>query len=275
MPIPYNFAVPSWVFAGDIAENVHFLHDKVAEIALLCFEPSLPDITRIHDTKCTWHLHLPSVVPHDFFCTQKNTVATDIRWENPWDLAKDNNDIRFFAKICVDIFTHCAKLEPWTAVLHCPPTTNFHTSVENKLRVFLDTWKQNSSIEAICIENVQNANPMDFRETFKTYPQLGICLDIAHAIAYNQTSFLDDVLMQRVVLMHWSAPHARGTTDKAELGRDRHLSLEHLLDYQALCVKALQKVPESVKHVLEIFSWEEIEESAPIFYTFQQLASKS
>ena len=194
MHYPLPIASPSWVLSGDIKDNVLFLDNKVMEIELLCFEPSLPNIADFPNTHATWHIHLPSSVPVDFFLMKKkyenfpSLHEEDVQYENPWLLAKNLEDIDFYAYCCVRIFEHCKILKPWAAVLHLPP---IHApQAKEKLIEFIEYWQYHLPLNTLTLENVRDATHQNYQKILcqENYKDLRLCLDVAHAIKIGRAS---------------------------------------------------------------------------------------
>lgn len=261
-----SFAVPSYVIPADTKENIVFLRDKVQEIALLCFEPSLPELADLHPFCGRWHIHLPYLVPCGFYKQGANldeaaAYGTDTRWEDCWKYAQSAADIEILAKTCIQIVKHCELLAPHACVMHLPNKDITHA--ETWLDCFLQTWKKELPLNLLCLENVRNTSYFDYEA-----PLLGtdcsLCFDMAHALTYKQTACLDShAFMQKVRVVHWSAPFAENAP---EYGKDRHLNLNHLKNHKDYCIKVLKSTPRNATHVLELFSWEEIEKSKPFFF---------
>ncbi len=267
---PYSFAVPSWVFPADAKENIIFLNNKVEEVELLCFEPSLPSIADFPDTNLTWHLHLPSVVPVDFF--QQKEKYSDLsplhegntQWGNPWILAQSLEDIDFYAYACVAIFEHCKKLAPWLAVVHLPPIHALYA--QEKLVEFMEYWKQSLPLNLLAFENVRNAAHQDYKDIFcqTNYKDLYLCLDVAHAITFEQKSVLQHAdIINKVRLVHWSAPYPSGKDECKN--KDMHLALHHLEQESVFCQSVMNQVSKETRHLIEVFDWKEIENSIDFF----------
>ncbi len=71
--------------------------------------------------------------------------------------------------------------------------------------------------------------------------------------------------MEKVKIVHWSAPFEENTQ---QYGKDKHLNLNHLKKHASYCIKTLKSVPQNTTHVLELFSWEEIEKSKQFLFQF-------
>ena len=117
------------------------------------------------------------------------------------------------------------------------------------LEHFLKIWENELPLHLLCLENVKNASYIDFEKTILS-SSCSLCFDAAHALTYEQTNILDhEAYMKRVNVVHWSTPYKNHT------------------DY---CIKVLKNIPPTATHVLELFSWEEIEKSKPFFFQLFQ-----
>ncbi len=298
----YNIAVPSWVLCGTLAENIAFLQNKVKEVELLCFEPSLPDLSEIPQEQkqsLGWHIHLPSFVPHDFF--EKTAPYTNFsvsfdehtKWLNPWYLSDNPQDFTAYAIVCQAIFQHCQELRPWLAVLHLPPTDC--PFAKEKLIVFLESWAKHLPLSLLAFENIDNACFSDYQDILlqPAFHDVKLCLDVAHALAFEQKNIITNKnLMEKVVLAHWSSPYSASELQQRQreehpesdalqgsdsssfkqVGnkknpKDKHLALYHLEIEKDFCSNVMQALAKNTIHVIEVFQWEEIEKSIPFFQT--------
>lgn len=264
-------AVPSYVIPADVQENVRFLAEKhsrseIGEIALLCFEPSLPDTDKIKEFQGTWHIHLPYAVPLDFYenpqkyLTVNPVYSEQTEWKDCWKHAKSAKDTEQFAKACIQIFRHCKDLAPHACVMHLP--NKDIPQAETLLDCFLQTWKKELPLGLLCLENVRNASYFDY-EGLILSTDCSLCFDAAHALTYGQQNCLErNAFMNKVKIVHWSAPF---DAEKPEYGKDRHLGLNHLKKHTDYCIQVVKSTAPHAVHVLEIFSWEEIEKSQAFF----------
>ncbi len=227
-----NWAAPSWVIPGSIAENACFLAGKTPGIALCLFETKsslayasedLPDALACLPLE--WHIHLP----------------LDLPWENG---AKE------VAAICARLLNKTAFLKPVFAVLH-PPGTNarllaqFSACIHFKLPILL--------------ENTSESNILDLGGlAFLHKHGFGFCMDVGHALGYAQKTLTESELPAAAALWHWSAPG----------NADRHLPMNRLdASQMEICVRLAAKARHDARHLLEIFSWQGILASIPIFTT--------
>ncbi len=265
------FACPSCVIPASIKENAAFLNGKVSEIALICFEPSLPNIKDLLPFHGAWHIHLPYLVPHDFYENYAKYAKFSVRyteqtiWKNCWEQAKTLHHIEKFAQTCIAITKHCRALNPKHCVLHLPSFYNPNAVLF--LEHFLKIWENELPLHLLCLENVKNASYIDFGKTILS-SSCSLCFDAAHALTYEQTNILDhEAYMKRVNVVHWSAPYEKNSEQK---GVDKHLNLNNLINHTDYCIKVLKNIPPTATHVLELFSWEEIEKSKPFFFQLFQ-----
>lgn len=261
-----NIALPSYVLPKSTKENIEFLRDKTREIALLCFEPSLPCLSDLESFRGKWHIHLPSYVPEDFYGNYASyeKLADKFNehtvWKDCWRQAENTRDIEIFALSCVQIFRHCESLNPKFGVLHLPHRELPHA--QTFLDCFLSVWQKHFPVSLLCLENVRAAAYEDFEDIINKY-SCPLCFDIAHALTYGQTACLErNDFMRKVKAVHWSAPYEENTEQK---GKDKHLGLYHLKRHKDYCINVLKNVPQNATHVLELFSWEEIEKSLAFF----------
>lgn len=267
MPNTVPFACPSCVLPASVKENIAFLQSKVSEVALTCFEPSLPDIADLLSFHGAWHIHLPYHVPHDFYDNPVKYTNFSAQfseqtiWKNCWEQASNLADIEIFALTCIAIAKHCSILRPKHCVLHLPKSHN--PNAAQFLEYFIKIWEQELPLELLCLENVRNASYFDYEKTILS-SSCSLCFDIAHALTYEQTACLEHkTYMQRVKVVHWSAPYEKNCEQK---GQDKHLNLNNLINHTDYCIKVLKNIPPTATHVLELFSWEEIEKSKPFFF---------
>lgn len=232
------FAAPSCVIPGTVAENARFLADKVTEVGLCFFETQpclaygVKDLPiELQDLKLSWHVHLP----------------VDLPWEAGGRAA---------AAIALALLGKVAYLSPWAAVLHPPHSPH----VELLLRDFALLWREHSP-QLLLLENIDTAPLVNLHGLIQE-ANYGICLDVGHALGYAQHDLLASTsLMQKVALVHWSAPGQR----------DQHLPLTALTPAERDIARstALQ-LPPKTRHVLEIFHWDGVETSAPMLQALLQ-----
>ncbi len=265
-----DFAVPSYVIPKSTKDNIAFLQGKVSEIALSAFEPSLPHIKDLLPFKGKWHIHLPYILPHDFYFHHENYTKENIqytektRWVDAWKLAHTKQDIQKYCLATIKIVQHCQFLNPHLVVLHLP-----NASIPNAkkfLEIFLHTWEKYFPLSMLCLENVRNASHVMFKNLLLE-KNCSLCFDMAHALTYAQTDTLNyPKLMEKVKIIHWSAPFEEHTLQK---GKDKHLGLYHLKEHKKYCNDIITATPNVITNVLELFTWKEIEKSIPFF---QQLS---
>ncbi len=250
-------AAPSCVLRAHIAENANFLAHKVQEVGLYfmqsepCLKYTEKDLPlHLAALPLRWHVHLP----------------VDLPWHKKGSGA---------AKIAFQVLQKALFLRPRYAVLH-PPT---HTSLsvhEQLLEEFAKTWFSLCSVPVL-LENIKHAPLVDLdsklfmdakpcmKQTKKTFGlgRFGVCLDVAHMLAFEQESIAEyPHLLRLVQLVHWSAPCG---------AEDKHLALHHLSnDESAVIQKIIPLLPPTATHILEIFSWEGIEASVDVWKNFME-----
>ena len=71
--------------------------------------------------------------------------------------------------------------------------------------------------------------------------------------------------MDKIALLHWSAPYPATNNTQAIEGKyknkDMHLPLYQLKNEQIFCQHIMDKISAKVTHVIEVFNWQGIEES--------------
>lgn len=233
----FPFAAPSCVVPGTVAENAHFLAGKVAEVGLCFFETQpclaygVEDLPiSLKDLPLSWHVHLP----------------VDL----PWEVGG-----RAAAAVAVVLMAKVAYLSPWAAVLHPPHSPQSPRGGAGALLAdFATLWREYSDVPLL-LENIDTASLVELSGVIEE-ADYGICLDVGHALGYAQGDLLDNAsLLQRVALVHWSAPGQR----------DQHLPLTALTpEERDIALQTARKLPDGARHVLEIFHWSGVEASAPV-----------
>lgn len=228
----HTFAAPSCVIPGTVAENAFFLAGKVAEVGLCFFETQpclaygVEDLPmHLQDLPLTWHVHLP----------------VDMPWEAGGRAA---------AAIALALMGKVAYLQPWAAVLHPP-----HSPLAAQLiKDFSRMWHEHSQAQLL-LENIDTAPLVDLHDCIMQ-AGCGICLDVGHALGYAHNALLDhDSLLQKVALLHWSAPGQR----------DQHLPLSAFSpEERAIVQQLVPRIPATARHMLEIFHWSGVEASVPL-----------
>ncbi len=240
--IPWPIAAPSRVLPGNPAEAARFLAGKVSEVDLCCYftdqcsswgEAELPP--DLAELPVTWHVHLP----------------VDLPWQSGGAAA---------ALAAARIWKKTLYLAPRFGVLHVPQGER----ATALLKDFFTVWKeQELSPTMLLLENVRHA-PLLPQLDLAGREGVGICLDVAHAMSFNQTDSLDSPqLLSMVRLAHWSAPG----------DDDRHLPLDQWSPAQrAVAEKAARLLPPLPAHVLEVFDWQGFAHSWPQLHQLLQLA---
>lgn len=230
---PERLALPSWVIPGTVSENAHFLHGKVREIALCCFE-----IRSCLNYTCTdlppelallnvlWHVHLP----------------LDLDWK------KGASEV---AEQCLALREKVLFLHPHAFILHPPAHCRDPRPL---LETFSKIWHSRKG-ERLFLENSSYFDARLLNQHFMEQHSFSFCLDPAHAIFFAQEDLLNSTLPEKAELLHWNAP----------AGRACHRSLIHLSQVE-LCLfrQIASRLSPHALHVLEIFDWRQILQSIPI-----------
>lgn len=223
------FAVPSWVIPGTIAQNAFFLQNRAKEIGLCFFEWKACLNYDDRDLP-EWLGALP--------CHWHVHMPLDLPW---------NEGAETVAEICERLTAKIINLRPRFMVLH-PPRLFALTLLKN-----FSTCFRNVTEAEILIENISNSTAEWANEEFLSKYGFGFCLDLAHALLNPKPVYFNMASSAR--LAHWSAPGIN----------DAHRPLTELEERQKTLLKELcQRFSPKVTHMLEIFSWPEIEASLPI-----------
>ncbi|MFI3271490.1 MAG: cobamide remodeling phosphodiesterase CbiR [Pseudomonadota bacterium] len=276
-----TYAVPSWVMAGTIYDNAHFILAKnreaqslktgniatkstlhIAEIGLCFFETAsciayteddLP--MALVDLPFTWHVHLPS----------------DLPWSDGGRAA---------ARIALELMDKVAFLGARRAVLH-PPVCCADEAV--LLCDFMSVWVASGRCaEDVHIENIDGHDLLSLWPTIET---LGcrVCLDTGHLLAYRQDALRDFLLgldgvvgnvesedtdfihfasynkaaLARVGMMHLCGVRVNGS--------GRHAPLTVFGPAERAYIAAIcGAVPCDTVMMLELFTWEHVVASWPL-----------
>ncbi len=244
-------AAPSCVLPATVSENAFFLAHKVQEIGICFFEtgPCLAytekDLPQeLSSLPVRWHIHLP----------------VDLPW---------NKGGTSVASIALSIMQKALYLKARYAVLHPPAHASLSTQ-EKLLQDFSKQWYKNTNIPVL-LENINNApltdlNPALFSPSqtqqkktsnIKASAHFGVCLDLAHMLAFKQHELaINAQLLSLVQLIHISAPD----------GADKHKDLSYLTPSEIDSIKKiLPMLPKNATHMLEIFQWEGIATSYPLW----------
>lgn len=230
-----RFAAPSFVMPGTVAENARFLSGRAAEVGLCLFETRAcleygaedlpPDLAAL---PLTWHVHLP----------------VDLPWEDGGAAA---------ASSALTVLEKVRYLAPHVAVLH-PPETHGDPARRDALLVsFAAAWR--GSGISVLLENIDGCPLTDMVDVI-CGQDFGVCLDVGHLLGYDQNRLpKTPELMERVRLVHWSAPGVR----------DQHLPLTALTPEQRTAARRVAAgLPDGVTHLVEVFHWRGVEESLPV-----------
>ena len=234
--------MPSFVVPGTIKDNVHFLNGLVGEIGLCFFEsraclayteadiPSVPECGNLR-----FHVHLP----------------LDLVWP---DEASKAGDARHTAHTAFAVLQKAEHLTPRYAVLHVPKGNL--SRQRNLLATFVEQWQELTSVPLL-LENSSHCSVASLGRSFLENLQTGFCLDTGHLLAYGQNDILTSDLLDKTILVHWSAP--------GKALPHRHLSLKALACNELqLLKKMVPQLAQKCTHMLEIFSWNTVLESLPV-----------
>lgn len=227
-----TYCAPSCVIQGTISDSAYFLNEKVAEVALCFFETEtclayeeidLP--LHLGSLALKWHIHLP--------------------FDLPWHKGGAEP-----AHIALALVEKVKFLNPHLVVLH-PPA---HKNSSNLLHSFIKTWNKHSIIPVL-LENISTCTLSELKDVIID-DNFKVCLDVAHALSFGHYNLLNDfTLLEKVQLVHWSAPGKR----------DQHLPLTDLTAAELEAVRKLVvHLPKKATHLLEIFNWQGVELSIPV-----------
>ena len=243
LPKPWPIAAPSCVIPATVAENARFLSGRVTEVGLCLFESeaclnyTVADIpSTLTDLPLTWHVHLP----------------TDLPWEAGGTAA---------AALALAVLHKVSFLAPRLCVLH-PPTGS--PSIQTALLAdFLTAWRRHNALPLL-LENVEHCDCAALSsQLFATEEDFGLCLDMGHALGYEQIHLLGDIaLLGKTRLVHWSAPGVR----------DQHLPLSQwTAEQEGQAREIVRRLPRQATHMLEIFHWAGVEASLPLWQKIMEL----
>lgn len=230
-----RWAAPSCCVPANVARSAAFLAGKAPGIALCLFEAQaclaygaaeLPP--ELADLPLAWHLHLPA----------------DLDWRQGGAAA---------AAVCIELYNKCRFLKPELAILHPP----LGAGARQKLAEFARAWKR---MTPIAVENIAGCDLIGLGLDFLAAHGFSICLDVAHAMALNQSELLASCAAERAAALHWSAP----------AGADRHAPLLKLNEAErGICRAIMARAQPGALHVIEIFNWQGIEQSLPLLQSFR------
>lgn len=221
LPFRARLAAPSFVWSGDIALNCHELQSIVDEVGLLLFEADsclaytekdLP--AWLAELSINYHAHLPLDLPW--------AEGLDAAWEKISGLV-----------------TKIAYLRPRAFVLHPPPDSAVWPELARR---FADLGVP---ARRVLLENVREDDLIGRWELLEAC-DFGVCLDLGHALAYNQGSLPTwPGLTERLGMLHLNAPGPGG----------RHLGLDRLDEAGLrLLTNLLDRVKPETVLMIEVFS---------------------
>ncbi len=235
---PYPIAAPSWVTPGSIVENCRFLAGRVREVGLLFMESEsslaygrddLP--LELRDLPLSWHVHLP----------------VDLRWESG----------RKEAEICLKLMDKLEFLDVRRAVLH-PPVLRDADEALRLLEEFTGAWLGGGrEARDILLENINGASLVPW-ERFIVGWDCSLCPDLGHILSYGHEDLLRrPELLCRARMAHLNAPKPGKPSwhgPLSLLGGTAELTAR----------KFFRALPPDCVHMLELFTWRDIEDSMPV-----------
>ena len=240
MTQPLRIAAPSCVIPASVADNARFLSGRVEEVGLCLFEAQsclnygVDDVpSSLAALPLTWHAHLP----------------VDLPWEAGGAAA---------AAMALAVLHKVSFLKPHLAVLH-PPAHTASVHRVQALKDFRVAWDKHGGIPLL-LENIDICDLTDVPADLFSPTGYGVCLDMGHALGFQQHILLDTLLedsalMQRVQLVHWSAPGQH----------DQHLPLTLWTQEQrATAQRVARALPQEAVHMIEVFHWAGVEASRPV-----------
>ena len=247
-PLAGRIAAPSFVIPANVAQNAHFLSDKVDEVGLCLFEAQgcldygpadLPDA--LAHLPLRWHAHLP----------------VDLPW--PTHMAAGNaHPARDAARLTLAVLDRIRTLVPHmilqAAVLH--PPEGSAAFQRYMLTDFAKHWhRQQQPAPPLLLENVAHSDVVCLGDAFLADHGMGLCLDVGHLLGYGQSALLHSALPSQAAMLHWSAPG----------NSDQHLPLTALTPAQrCTALRLMADTPPAATHMVEIFNWDGLAASLPV-----------
>lgn len=237
-------AFPSWVIPGGVAENARFLAEKketgVREIGLCLFESAAclaygeAELPRdLRGLGFSWHAHLP----FDLFAENADKAAAN----------------------ALTLMDGIAFLDARRAVLHPPARIR-------DLERFTLAWERaGRDASDLLLENTLAA-PLPVVLELAERTGCGLCPDIGHAFAALRAGSETEQTLTRTLeqaasrarIIHINAPAPAGSAS------GKHHPLSALTpDEIRLTRRALKTLPLECVVMLELFSWNDIENSLP------------
>jgi hypothetical protein len=235
-----SFAAPSCLLPGTVMENIYFLNGRVDEVALCFFEyRTCLDYTEtdvppeLAGLSLSFHVHLPFDLPWPARSGVQYTASET-------------------ADIALAVCRKAATFAPGLAVLH--PPQGSPALKRQLLRQFAQAWQRASDIPLL-LENVFCCDLVELGDDFLRDHGLGLCLDVAHLLIYDQSRLLTSDLPETTGLVHWSAPGEQ----------DEHLPLTKLSSAQyATATELMARFVNNPVHLAEVFHWPGVEASLSV-----------
>ncbi|MDR2489320.1 MAG: hypothetical protein LBD42_07500 [Desulfovibrio sp.] len=275
-------AAPSWVMPGTIVENCVFLATMVDEVGLLFMESAsclaydkqeLPDF--LADLSLSYHVHLPVDLPmHEparaaGICAALLDAAAHLptgnfRREEVWRENLTGAPYRKTGGSADECVGGGARSSQgggmMRAVIHPPRHDSADaSSAARSMAAFAEAWLLlGKHPSQLLLENVRGNDLTCLAGLVREY-DFGLCLDMGHVLAYGQDTLLcRHDLLRRVDMLHVNAP-ASGCRAGAHLPLD---SLDAAGRRQA--ERICKSIPRHTVIMMELFSWQYIEESLPL-----------
>lgn len=283
----HTLAFPSWVIPGGIAENAAFLHQKCCalpwppklhkkiEIGLCFFETAaclaytkadLPPA--LSQLPISWHVHLPLDLP----LYAKGATAQDARQS---------------LAICLELMRKTDFLKTKKAVLH--PVCHLKSPGKSLTAYFIELWtKAGLKASDLLLENQPGQN-LPLLQSLAAQTGCGLCLDLAHLFmglkqepsqgkeekkeqkqnsqqhpdwAPTLQQLVASGYLKQVQMLHLNALHCPNNVEQKQNGHAALTVLSGLL--QQSYAQLLQNLPAPCVLMLELFSWQKIEQSLPL-----------
>lgn len=246
----FRWAAPSWVVPGSVAENCRHLASRPRatrpdEVALCLFETAsclaYGDGDMPEDPMgLSFHAHLP----------------LDLAWEDAAGIPKDGEGLalmgREVARVCERLVAKIAHLSPRAVVLHPPACEPARAAL--LLKSFLEAWGKGPMV---LLENTRLADVFSlfaFCPALFADGRLALCLDLGHLVRYKHEPLLGTPLVTSAPMAHWNLSGPNG-----------HRGLDALAPEELDLARAIMaRLPKTCLHVIELFSWAEVERSLPI-----------
>lgn len=236
--LPITVAAPSFISPGTVAHNCALIDGLFPEMALCLFETAA--CLRYGD-------HNADDLPAD-----PSSLSLSFHAHLPLDLPWDEGPAAA-ARAALGVAAAVDRLGPHSYVLHPPATPG-------ELEAFTRAWAEAGRAPgALLLENIRGN---DLRALLPALQHLtgpsspgadaapagpgpGLCLDLGHMMAYEQSFLVDTVDWARVRMLHVNAPQPGGS---------KHLPLDQLdAAGRALLRRLLERLAPGAVVTLEVF----------------------